>query len=97
MTNTAPEFIDRLAALRPADASASDDYRGVGMGQIFALVRDCMEMDPEQIELLLDSPIHAVRVGAVSIMDWQARNRKTPPSRRRELFESGHPVRARGF
>ncbi len=57
------------------------------MGQIFAVARDCMEMDPEQIELLLDSPVHAVRVGAVSIMDWQARNRKTPPSRRRQLFE----------
>ena len=40
-----------------------------------------------EIEKLLENPIHEVRVGAVSIMDWQARNKKTSESRRKELFD----------
>ena len=44
-------------------------------------------MAPAEIEHLLESPTHAVRVGAVSVMDFQARSRKTTPERRRELFE----------
>jgi len=40
-----------------------------------------------EIEQLLENPIHEVRVGAVSIMDWQARNKKASESRRKELFD----------
>jgi 3-methyladenine DNA glycosylase AlkD len=46
-----------------------------------------MEMSLPEIEKLLENPIHEVRAGAVSIMDFQARNRKTPESRRKELFD----------
>ena len=84
---TATQFEERLQALRPSGADGPDDYRGVGMGQIFALAKECMEMAPAEIERLLDSPVHAVRVGAVSIMDFQARDRKRSPDRKRELFE----------
>ncbi len=59
----------------------------IGMGQIFGLAKELMNMEPVEIERLLESPVHEVRVGAVSIMDWQARNKKTPDDRRRELFE----------
>jgi 3-methyladenine DNA glycosylase AlkD len=86
VTHTATTFADRLQALRPPDA-APDDYRGVGMGRIFALARESQDMSPLEIERLLESPVHAVRVGAVSIMDVQARDRKRPPDRKRELFE----------
>ena len=57
------------------------------MGRIFALARECMDMAPAEIERLLESPVHAVSVGAVSVMDFQARDRKTSPERKRELFE----------
>jgi 3-methyladenine DNA glycosylase AlkD len=40
-----------------------------------------------EIEKLLESPVHEVRVGGVSIMDFQARNKKTPSSRKKELFD----------
>jgi len=60
---------------------------GVGMGQVFALAEEFVEMPPSEIEKLLESPIHEVRVGAVSIMDWQARSKKTPEGRRKELFD----------
>lgn len=86
MATDAATFIERLSALRPSGA-AKDDYRDVGMGQIFGLARELMDMPPSEIERLLESPIHAVRVGAVSVMDWQARDRKTPAARRQELFE----------
>ena len=87
MGYTAAQFVERLEALRSPDATGPDDYHGVGMGQIFSLARECMDMAPVEIERLLESPTHAVRVGAVSIMDFQARDRKVSPERKRELFE----------
>ena len=77
MDVTAREFLKRLDAL-PAP---------VGMGQIFALAKGHMEMPPTEIRALLASPNHLARVGAVSIMDFQARDRRTSEDGRRALFE----------
>ena len=87
MEYTATQFLERLRALRPSGSAGPDDYRGVAMGQIFGLARELQDMAPAEIERLLDSPVHAVRVGAVSIMDFQARDRKRSPERKRDLFE----------
>ena len=87
MKPTAPEFLDDLAALAPDDAGGGDQYAGIGMGQIFRLAKEYVTMPPAEIERLLEQPHHAARVGAVSIMDWQARARKTTPEHRRELYE----------
>ena len=57
------------------------------MGQVFALAKEFIEMPPEEIEKLLGSPIHEVRAGGLSIMDKQARRKRTPESRRKELFD----------
>ena len=81
-TSTAGDFLRDLDALRTAEASGR-----VPMGRLFALAREHQDMAPSEIERLLESPDHDVRVGAVSIMDWQARNRRTTEDRRRELFE----------
>lgn len=43
-------------------------------------------MPPDEIAKLLECPIHEVRVGAVSIMAWQARSKKISAERRKELF-----------
>jgi len=64
-----------------------DKFIGVRMGQIFALAKEFIDMLPSEIEKLLESPIHEVRVGAVSIMDWQARSKKISNERRKELFD----------
>jgi hypothetical protein len=77
MEVTAREFLSRLDELRPP----------VGMGQIFALAKACMDMPPAEIEALLENPLHAARVGAVSVMDFQARSRATSPERRQVLFD----------
>lgn len=68
-----------------------DDHRAAGepipMRHIFALAKEFIEMPPTQIDALLEAPDHESRVGAVSIMDFQARRRSTPEPRRRELYE----------
>jgi 3-methyladenine DNA glycosylase AlkD len=59
----------------------------IAMGKIFALAKEFMEMPPAEIEKLLDSKHHAMRVGAVSIMDWKARAKATSDAARKELFD----------
>jgi 3-methyladenine DNA glycosylase AlkD len=60
---------------------------GVPMRNVFALAKEFIDMPPDEIQNLLESPIHEVRAGAVSVMDWQARSKKTAESRRKELFD----------
>jgi hypothetical protein len=93
---TAAEFVARLEGLRPVAErghyrqrrrSGQDElYMGVPMREVFALARACAAMEPAEIERLLEHPVHEVRVGAVSVMDWQARAARTPEARRRELY-----------
>lgn len=98
---SAEQFVKRLKAHRSPDElkkiqryfrsgegqyGEGDVFIGVRMGQVFALAKEFIEMPPREIETLLESPIHEVRVGAVSIMDWQARSKKTSEERRKELF-----------
>ncbi|HWC77622.1 MAG TPA: DNA alkylation repair protein [Blastocatellia bacterium] len=64
-----------------------DKFVGVRMGNIFALAKEFIDMPLSEVEELLESPIHEARVGAVSIMDWQARKKKTSEDRRKELFD----------
>ena len=68
------------------DYGEGDIFIGVRMGQIFALAKQFIDLPPKEIEKLLESPIHEVRVGAVSIMDWQARSKKTSEGRKKELY-----------
>lgn len=94
---TAQAFVEHLDTYRSPEQQKKyqrsfkpgedDEFIGVRMGQVFALAKEFMDMPPDEIEKLLESHVHEVRVGAVSIMDWQARNKKTPESRRKELFD----------
>lgn len=101
-TMSAKRFIERLEAHRsPEEAekylryfktgegeyAEEDVFMGLRMGQVFELAKEFIEMPPDQIEKLLESPIHEVRAGGLSIMDKQARRKKTPESRRKELFD----------
>jgi hypothetical protein len=64
-----------------------DEFLGVPMGQVFALANEFIDMPPDEIERLLESPIHEARAGALSVMEKQARRRRTPEGRRKELFD----------
>ncbi len=92
----ANQFLKRLKALRsPAVAKShshlvSDDNDaniGVRMGQVFALAKEFMNMELDEVEEMLESPFHEMRVGAVSIMDFQARSKKTTDEQKKKLFD----------
>jgi len=94
--HTAQQYLKRLKALSSSaiakfhDHLASDEddpILGVRMGQVFALAKEFMNMELDEVEVMLESPFHEMRVGAVSIMDFQARSKKTTEVRRKELFD----------
>ncbi len=71
-----------------ADEQSADDYFvGVRMGQVFALAKEFIEMAPDEIEKLLESPVHEVRAGGCSIMGKQATYKKTIDKRKKELYD----------
>lgn len=93
---TADDFLKKLKALRSPSVAKSHDHLasdgddviwGVRMGEVFALAKEFMEVPLAEVEKLLENPIHEARVGAVSIMDFQARAKKTTEARRKELFD----------
>lgn len=99
---TAKRFIERLTPLgsaegvkaarrylRPGPQSVGDLDVAIGarMGDVFALAKECVDMPLGEVAVLLDSSVHEVRVGAVSIMDFQARSKGTSAKRRKELFD----------
>ena len=75
---------DKNAALRSSD---EDVILGVRMKAVFDLAKEFTDMPLDQVELVLESPIHEARVGAVSVMDFQARRKSTEPERRKELYD----------
>jgi 3-methyladenine DNA glycosylase AlkD len=79
--------IQRYFKSGPGEYGEGDMFIGVRMGQVFDLAKTFIEMSPEEIEKLLESDIHEARAGALSIMDKQSRSKKTPESRRKELFD----------
>jgi 3-methyladenine DNA glycosylase AlkD len=81
------EKIQRYFKSGKGEYGEGDKFIGVRMGQVFALAKEFIEMPPEEIEKLLENPIHEVRAGALSIMGQQARRKKTSPQRRKELFD----------
>ncbi len=100
-TTTAKQFIERLKALQSdvelkkiqryfksgeGQYGEGDKFMGVKMGQLFALAIAFEEMPIAEIEKLLESPIHEVRAGAVSIMDKASRKKNITESRRKEFF-----------
>lgn len=101
-SKTADQFIKKLKTFRSAEEKkkilryfksgegeygAGDEFIGVRMGHVFALAKEFIEMQPGEIEKLLESPIHEARAGALSIMGKQATSKKTSEARVRELYE----------
>ncbi len=102
MDLTAANFTEKLLALQsdgelrkhqryfrfdPDDQPADNYFIGVRMGKIFALGKEYAQMPMAEIETLMESPIHEIRVGAMSIMGQCAKGKKCPPNRLEELYE----------
>jgi hypothetical protein len=100
---TATRFFEKLTTLRsdeelkkhqryfkfdPVAQSKDDYFIGVRMGNVFELGKEFKDMSMAEIEKLLESPIHEVRAGGLSIMGQSAKS-KTPCSeaRLKDLYD----------
>ena len=79
--------IQRYFKSGEGDYGHGDKFMGVKMGNLFALAKEFGEMPIGEIEKLLESQIHEVRAGAVSIMDKASRNKKISKDRLKDFFE----------
>ena len=101
-TSNYKPFIDALKAISSRDTvaevsrffwpdpnahSSDNKFLGVSIGKIFPIAKQFVEMSLQDVERLLDNPHYEVRLGAVSIMDFQARNKKITPEERKALYE----------
>lgn len=77
---------DNYFKMGEGEYGEGDVFIGVRMGQVFKVAKEFMEMEPGEIEKLLESTIHEVRAGGVSIMDFQARDKRTTADRKKELY-----------
>ena len=68
-------------------AKEKDQFMGIRMGTLFAISKLYTDMPVKELESLLESPVHEVRAGAVSIMNQAAKIKKTPEARRKELYD----------
>jgi 3-methyladenine DNA glycosylase AlkD len=93
---TAKAFLARLeAAATPEQRTkyrrffptSADEFVGVPMGTVFALAKEHVDLPPDEIEKLLESPVHEARAGAVSVMAKQFGARRTSEQRRGELYD----------
>jgi 3-methyladenine DNA glycosylase AlkD len=62
-------------------------FLGIRMANIFALTKQFASMPLNEVEKLLESKFYEARMGAVSIMDFQARDKKIKTERKKELFD----------
>jgi 3-methyladenine DNA glycosylase AlkD len=71
----------------PNAGSGDNKTLGVSPGKVFPVARQFVEMSLAEVEKLLDSRYYEVRLGAVSIMDFQARAKRITPEQRKALFD----------
>jgi DNA alkylation repair enzyme len=88
---TAERFVERLDAIATDDERVKlqryfklaegeygegDQFIGVRMGSVFALADEFRAMPLDEIEALLESPVHEARGGAVKVMAKKAAARR---------------------
>src|SRR5215217_1285051 len=71
----------------PNGHSSDNKFLGVSIGKIFPIAKRFTDMPLAAVEQLLESPYYEVRLGAVSIMDFQARRKGITPEQQKALFD----------
>ncbi|MFC5139546.1 DNA alkylation repair protein [Actinomycetospora rhizophila] len=90
----AARFVAALhAAHDPAEVAtvrrrvaADDEVIGMRMRDLFAAAKAATGMPLADVDGLLDSPVYEVRMGALCIMDFRAKDRRVTPDERAELY-----------
>ncbi|NJM25182.1 MAG: DNA alkylation repair protein [Bacteroidia bacterium] len=70
-----------------SDPVKGNKFLHVRMGHIFDLAKACKTMVLTDVSKMLDSAWYEVRVAAVCIMDFQAREKKITPEHRKALYD----------
>lgn len=95
---TAKAFLEELSPLQSdtelentqrffRDEGSENKLMGIRMANLFALAKKFITMPISEIELLLENEYYEARMGAVCIMDFQARDNKTTAEQRKALFD----------
>lgn len=79
--------VSRFFRVDPDADSSDNKFLGVSFGKIFPIAKQFADLPIEEIEKLLENPNYEVRMGGVSVMDFQARAKKTTPEQRKSLFD----------
>lgn len=86
-TKAAVADVARFVRSDPLSSSSDNKILGVRVGSIFPLAKQFAGMSLSDIERLLENKYYEVRVGAVSIMDFQARRKGISADERKALFD----------
>jgi 3-methyladenine DNA glycosylase AlkD len=84
---TGIDNVSRYFHVDPHGHSSDNKVLGVFIGAVFPVAKRFADMPLAEVERLLDSPYYEVRMGAVSIMDFQARAKRITPEHRKALFD----------
>jgi len=95
---TAKQFIEELSPLQTKKElenvqryfsyeGVESKFLGIRMSDIFALAKQSAQMPLNEIEKLLNSDFYEARMGAVSIMDFQARDKKATSDNKKQLYD----------
>lgn len=95
---TSAQFLDRLFALQnPSELKnvqrffsyegVESKFIGIRMGHLFKLAKEFAGLPLTEIGQLLDNEHYEARMGAVCIMDFQARSKKTSAAIKKGLYE----------
>ena len=79
---TAKEFVTTLELI------GQDYLKGIPKREIFALAKEFQYTPITEVIKLLKDKNYNHRLGAVSIMDWKARNKKTTTEEKKEIYRT---------
>ena len=92
---TAKEFVSQLTILKSINNNTryfkgedkDNKFLNVRMANIFSLAKQFSQMPLTEVDKLFASNYYEVRMGAVSIMDFKARDKKISQEMRKQLFD----------
>lgn len=82
-----PADMEEVSRFFHFEGDRATKVMGVRFGKIFAVAKQFAEMPLKEIDRLLDNAHYEVRMGAVSMMDFQARAKRTSAEQRKALFD----------
>ena len=69
------------------DKNTGTQFLGVPFRDTFALAKEFIDLPLFEVDILLEDHHYEVRMGAVSIMDYQTKSKKISELRRKEIFD----------